>query len=82
MYELVSPMPACVGCAEQAPAGPNLKTCTTASHVLPLAAMQNGSVSADLQSHILMQCLGNGSAASILQPIPGQVESVQGHIVH
>lgn len=35
-----------------------------------------------LEAHVLVQGVGYGCAASVLQPIPGQVEVVQGHIVH
>jgi len=34
-----------------------------------------------LKTHVLVQSLGNGSASSILQAIPSQVQGVQRHIV-
>ena len=35
----------------------------------------------DLKTHVMVQSLGDGSASSILQAIPSQVQSVQRHIV-
>ncbi len=34
-----------------------------------------------LKTHVLVQSLGNGSASSVLQAIPSQVQGVQRHIV-
>ena len=35
-----------------------------------------------LEAHVLVEGVGYGGASGIFQTIPGQVEGVQGHIVH